>query len=85
MKEDPKQHMRRLFQRLGTREFQNLLDEMLYDLKFMGPCQSEGDMALNNYAKELLAKVYADESGKVDSGRLHGIIRRLVRRKKKRG
>jgi hypothetical protein len=82
LEDDPDKHIRRLYQRLAARDMRDLLDDLLYRLKFTQPCENEGDMALNNFAKELVNQVYADDEGVVDSGRFFDIVRRLVRRKK---
>jgi hypothetical protein len=37
------------------------LDIMLCDLKFFEPCETPGEVALNNYAKELVGLLYAEE------------------------
>ena len=83
MEYDPEQHIKRLYQRLAAQDMRVLLDDMLFDLKFTTRCESEGDMALNNYAKMLLSKVYADQDGVVESNKLFEMIRRLVRRRNK--
>ena len=83
MAQDPEQHIKGLYRRLAGKDMRDLLDDMLFDLKFTTPCESEGDMALNNYAKVLLSKVYADQEGVVDSNRLFEMIGRLVGRGKK--
>jgi len=80
MTQDPEQHIKGLYRRLAGQDMRDLLDDMLFDLKFTTPCESEGDMALNNYAKALMAKVYADQDGVVESNRLFEMIRRLVGR-----
>jgi len=89
--ENPEKHIRLLYHRLGSQDLRDLLDDMLFDLKFTSPCVTEGDMALNNYAKILLAKVYADEEnikigkeqvGVLDSSCWFDAIRRVLGRKK---
>lgn len=83
MEQDPEQHIKLLYRRLAAQDMRVLLDDMLFDLKFTTPCVTEGDMALNNYAKVLLNKVYADQDGVVESNRLFELIKRLVGRRKK--
>ena len=80
--ENPEKHIRLLYHRLGSQDLRDLLDDMLFDLKFTSECETEGDMALNNYAKTLLSKVYADEENVVESSRLFEAVRRLIGRKK---
>ena len=80
--ENPEKHIRLLYHRLGSQDLRDLLDDMLFDLKFTSECETEGDMALNNYAKTLLSKVYADEERVVDSSQLFDTVRRLIGRKK---
>jgi len=80
--ESAEQHIKRLYQRLAAKDMRDLLDDMLFELKFTDECATEGDMALNNYAKRLVNKVYADQDGVVESNNLFETIRRLVRRRK---
>lgn len=80
--DDQDKHILHLYKRLAGSEFLPMLEDMLYELKFTVPCKSEGDMALNNYAKELLVKVFGDERGVVSSMSFFDKIRNLVRRKK---
>ncbi len=56
-----------------------VLDDMLIDLHFITPAKNEGEQALNNYAKELLGKVYAPE---ILPENFWGLIKRLLRRTK---
>jgi hypothetical protein len=58
-----------------------VFEDMLWNLKFLSPCETEGDMALNNYAKSLVALVYGDAGGVVESGKLKNLIKRVFRRK----
>ena len=82
MNVDREKHIDLLYRRLAGPEFGDLLEDMLFDLKFTSPCENDGDMALNNYAKRLLVKVYADEEGTVSSTPFFETVRRLIRRKK---
>ena len=43
---------------------QYVLGRILEKCKFMEPCDNERDMALNNFAKELLATIYWDRDKK---------------------
>ena len=79
---DQEKHIDLLYRRMAGPEFGDLLEDMLFDLKFTSPCENDGDMALNNYAKRLLVKVYADEEGTVSSTPFFETVRRLIRRKK---
>lgn len=59
---DTQEAKRNLFKQVFfTEAGQRALQYLLLDLKFIEPCQNEGDMALNNYAKELVALVYGDK------------------------
>ena len=78
---DEEKHINLLYRRLAGPEFSPLLEAMLFDLKFATPCENEADMALNNYAKRLLLKVYADEEGFVGSTPFFETVRRLIRRR----
>ena len=56
-----------------TEEGQFILARMLEKLKFLEHSENEQDMALNNFAKDLLATIYWDEkTKKADTG---GIMR----------
>ena len=47
---DREKHIDLLYRRMAGPEFGDLLEDMLFDLKFTSPCENDGDMALNNYA-----------------------------------
>lgn len=55
-----------------------VLEDMLYNLKFVTECRTEQDMALSNYAKSLLATIYGVD---IDTPRLFGFIKRIINRK----
>lgn len=63
---------------------QFVLGKILEQCKFMEQCENERDMALNNFAKTLLATIYWDREKK--GVNIHRIIRffknKLTRRKK---
>ena len=56
-----------------TDDGQYVLGRILEKCKFMEPCDNEREMALNNFAKELLATVYWDRNKK--GLNIHRIIR----------
>ena len=51
---------------------QFVLGRILEKCKFMEPCDNERDMALNNFAKELMATIYWDRDKK--NVNIHRII-----------
>ena len=51
---------------------QFVLGKILEKCKFMEPCENERDMALNNFAKELMATIYWDQ--KKEGVNIHRII-----------
>lgn len=55
--------------------------------KFMTPCENEGDMALNNFAKELVIDVFSvedeDEKSKFNFNSAINFIKTMLRGKKK--
>jgi hypothetical protein len=58
---------------------QLVLQDMLWNLKFLTPCENEKDMALCNYAKSLLATIYGND---ISMSKLETIFRKLLRRTK---
>jgi len=67
-----------------TEQGQYVLARMLEKLKFFEHCENEQDMALNNFAKDLLATIYwSNESEKVNSIQLMNFLKKLIRRTKK--
>ena len=62
---------------------QYVLGKILEKCKFMEQCDNERDMALNNFAKELLATIYwdRDRSG-VNIHRIIAYVRTKLRRRK---
>uniref|UniRef100_A0A6M3KCX3 Uncharacterized protein n=1 Tax=viral metagenome TaxID=1070528 RepID=A0A6M3KCX3_9ZZZZ len=62
---------------------QYVLGRILEKCKFMEPCDNERDMALNNFAKELLATIYWDRDKKgVNIHRIMSFVRETLRRRK---
>ena len=63
---------------------QYVLGRILEYCRFMEPCDNERDMALNNFAKELIATVYWDRDRKgVNIHRIMAFVRKkLIRRTK---
>jgi len=51
---------------------QYVLGKILERCKFMDPCDNERDMALNNFAKDLMATIYWDK--KKQGVNIHRII-----------
>ena len=63
-----------VYKRLFTTEDGQFgLGKILERCKFMEPCENERDMALNNFAKELMATIYWDRNAKRVN--IHRIIR----------
>jgi hypothetical protein len=76
------QDVRKLYRQvLGAGDGRILLEDILFELKFMSECQNEGDMAMNNYAKRLLMLVFADDEGQMDSGLLRRILRGMTKKR----
>lgn len=60
---------------------QYVLARILERLKFLEHCENEQDMALRNFATELLTIVYWDnEARKPDTGKIMRFIKRIFRR-----
>ncbi len=60
-----------------------VLDQILHDMKFLQECKTEGDMALNNYAKKLLIRIFWDSKKEAVSGRrIINLVKRLIGAKK---
>ena len=78
MSESDEQHIRRMYRTMRTGENAEILNDMLRDLKFLDRCESEGDMALNNYAKTLVIKVFCEDDGEVKSSRLWRFLKKLI-------
>ena len=78
LNESDEQHVRRMYRTMRTGQNAEILNDMLRDLKFLDPCNSEADMALNNYAKKLIVKVFSDDDGEVKSSRLWRLLRKLI-------
>ncbi len=71
------------FKRLfSSDDGQFVLGRILEKCKFMEPCKNQQDMALNNFAKDLLATIYWDANK--NSLNIHRIIE-FVRTKLKKG
>ena len=71
-----------VFKRLFLSEDgQFVLGKILEKCKFMEQCENERDMALNNFAKELMATIYWDKKNR--GVNIHRIIE-FVRKKLKR-
>jgi hypothetical protein len=58
-----------------------VLEDMLWDLYFLRPCQTPEQQALSNYAKELLALIYEPP---IESCMIFSLIRKLFNRKAKK-
>jgi hypothetical protein len=76
--ESDEQHIRRMYRTMRAGQNAEILNDMLRDLKFLDPCKSEGDMALNNYAKQLVVKVFCEDDGQVKSSRLWRLLKKLT-------
>lgn len=71
-----------VFKRLfNTEDGQYVLGKILEYCKFMDQCDNERDMALNNFAKVLIGRIFWDRDKKDIN--IHRIIR-FVRKKLKR-
>ena len=81
LNESDEQHILRMYRTMRTGQNAEILNDMLRDLKFLDPCKSEADMALNNYAKKLIIKVFSDDDGEVKSSRLWRLLKKLIGRK----
>ena len=72
------QNIRQTYRALfNTEAGRMVLEDMLWNLKFLAPCENEADMALCNYAKSLLAIIYGSEV--IDGNRLLNLIRKLFK------
>lgn len=60
----------------------SVLEDMLYELYFLRPCENEGQQALCNYAKSLLSTIYGPM---IDSGKLESIIQSAAKKTKRKG
>ena len=60
---------------------QRALEYLLLELKFLEPCETEGDMALNNTAKDILAMVYGE---RISSSGILWFIKRMLKRKQRK-
>jgi len=64
-----------------TDEGKVVLDTMLGRLKFLEHCNNEQDMALNNFAKDLLQTIYwSEELQQADTGRIMDYVRKLIKK-----
>ena len=60
-----------------------VLENMLIKLKFLDPCENEQDMALNNFAKDLLKTIYWNErKGKTNGRKILNLVKKLLSRRK---
>jgi len=58
------------------------LARILETCKFIEQCDNEADMALNNFAKDLLTTIYTDaNTGSVNSSKIMSVVKKLIRRK----
>lgn len=68
----------------ATEEGKLVLEIMLNKLKFLEPCYNEQDMALNNFAKDLLLTIYWDEETKQADGRkIMDFVRKFIKRRRR--
>jgi Ca2+-binding EF-hand superfamily protein len=57
-----------------------VLETMLGRLKFLEHCNNEQDMALNNFAKDLLLTIYwNEETQSADTGRIMDYVRKFIK------
>ncbi len=56
-----------------------VLLDMLWELYFIKPCETQGEQALCNYAKSLLAVIYGED---IRVSRLEMFIKKLLRKGK---
>ena len=72
--------IKRLFM---TEDGQYVLGRLLERCMFMEPCDNERDMALNNFAKTLMADVYWDRNKKgIMVYRIIGFVKGMFKRTK---
>ena len=65
----------------ATEEGKVVLETMLSRLKFLDHCTNEQDMALNNFAKDLLQTIYwSEELQQADTGRIMDYVRKLIKK-----
>lgn len=63
---------------------QYVLGRILEKCKFMEPCENERDMALNNFAKELLATIYWDrDKGGLNIHRIINFVKKKLLKERK--
>jgi hypothetical protein len=67
-----------------TPEGQIVLTEILDMLKFMQPAETPADVALNNFAKDLLSVIYRNTDNTVDMPGLWGYIKKIWSYKNRR-
>lgn len=78
-KKNPEERIQAGYKTIFATEIGNIvLQDMLWNLKFLSPCENAADMALSNYAKSLLATIYGND---VSMTLLERIFRNLLRRK----
>ena len=66
-----------------TNDGQYVLGVMLTKLKFLEHCETERDMALNNFAKDLLGTIYWNEQAKkADTGKIMDFIKGLLKKRR---
>jgi len=60
-----------------------VLETMLNQLKFLDHCNNEQDMALNNFAKDLITTIYwQDEKKQADGRRIMDLVRSLIKKRR---
>jgi len=64
-----------------TEQGQWVFARILEKLKFLEPCENERDMALNNFAKDLVATVFWNKKKQqADTRKIFGFIKKMLRR-----
>lgn len=75
-----------LKQVFSTPEGQDVLKIILQSCKFMEPCDNERDMALNNFAKELVAEIYLNRNtNQVKFHKIVAFVQKKLRRRRRDG
>lgn len=68
---------------MGSELGLDVLSEILERCKFMEPCDNERDMALNNFAKELLTTIFWDtEKHHTNIHRIIDFVKNKLKRRK---
>lgn len=75
---DEEEHILTLYRQLRTGMGRELLTHMLMELKFLDKCENERDMALSNYAKTLVIRVFGEDGQTVEMSKLWLSLKNLI-------